>query len=193
MSMLIGFTGLKGSGKDTAAQVLVKDFDFVRHAFADKLKEGVCRLFNISLEDLEWLKNQDHAWVQVSSGILDKHNSYSDNTFRVFLQRFGTEMAREAFGYNFWIEQWQRSYFELRAMGHNVVVTDVRFENEATMLRSLQGVIVEITRPGLESDGHVSEDPLPRSLVDAQIANNGSIEALSVDVYDLYKALERKQ
>lgn len=194
MSMLLGFSGLKGSGKDTAGQVLVKDFAFTRLAFADKLKEAVGRLFNIELEQVDVNKeNGAYVTLQIPNELKPVYApAHQLLGWREFLQRFGTEMGRETFGYNFWVEQWQRAYFELRAMERNVVATDVRFENEATMIRALQGVIVEITRPGLEPDGHASEEPLRRSLVDAQIANNGDIEALAVDVYDLYKALERK-
>ena len=47
--MIIGFTGVKQSGKDTAASFLVDELGFERHGFADKLKEAVAKKCEIAL------------------------------------------------------------------------------------------------------------------------------------------------
>jgi hypothetical protein len=50
--MIIGIAGLAGSGKDTAAEFLVKNHNFVRVALADKLKR-ICRdVFDFSDEQM---------------------------------------------------------------------------------------------------------------------------------------------
>ena len=43
--MIIGLTGYKGSGKDTAASHLVEKYGFTRVAFADKLKKSAAACF----------------------------------------------------------------------------------------------------------------------------------------------------
>ena len=43
--MIVGICGLIGSGKDTIADHLVKDHNFVKISFADKLKDTVATLF----------------------------------------------------------------------------------------------------------------------------------------------------
>lgn len=50
--MIIGITGKAGSGKDTVADLLVKDFSFVKVALADELKRICMRVFNFSIEQL---------------------------------------------------------------------------------------------------------------------------------------------
>jgi hypothetical protein len=42
----------------------------------------------------------------------------------------------------------------------------------------LGGETWEIVRPGLESDGHSSENPLPRELVTRVIVNDGTVDDL---------------
>jgi hypothetical protein len=56
------------------------------------------------------------------------------------------------------------------------VITDVRYPNEAERVQALGGCVIEVTRPGLNSDGHASETPLPRELVDLVIENDGTLE-----------------
>lgn len=184
--MLIGFTGYKGVGKDTAANHLVETFGFTKLAFADKMKMAIARLFNIKLEFVDELKNMGYVEIHYPLN----SDSVTSMMWREFIQRFGTEMGRETFWNDFWVNLWEDEYDHLvLEEKFDVVVPDVRFKNEADMVRQLNGVIVEITRPGYKSDGHASEEGLPRDMIDAQIANNGSLKALEIDVYDLYKAL----
>lgn len=53
---VIGFIGLKGSGKDTCAQYLVDQKNFKRAAFADKLYNEVAEAFGVTVE---FLGNRD--------------------------------------------------------------------------------------------------------------------------------------
>lgn len=47
--MIIGFAGVKRSGKDTCANVLVKKFGFRKVSLADELKTIASKVFNINL------------------------------------------------------------------------------------------------------------------------------------------------
>jgi len=44
--MIIGICGLIGSGKDTIADYLVKEHNFIKLSFADKLKDCVAEMFD---------------------------------------------------------------------------------------------------------------------------------------------------
>lgn len=95
--MLIGMTGLKGSGKDTAAAHLVAVHGFTRVAFADLLKESLAAFFGITMEEIEEWKNDDSCVI-----IFQRPNGMrSTMTLRQALQRYGTEAHREIFGTNF--------------------------------------------------------------------------------------------
>lgn len=50
--MLLGISGIAGSGKDTAADFLVKNFGFTKLSFADVLKRIVQEVFDFSEEQL---------------------------------------------------------------------------------------------------------------------------------------------
>jgi len=179
--MLIGIAGCKGVGKDTAAQWLIDEQGYTRLAFADKLKEAVCNLFDIDVAIYNTLKGDDRVADTVGHVILELSGTTEyDYSWREFIQRFGTEMGRNTFGQNFWIQQWSDSYTAMWVMqtdeAQKVVVTDVRFENEAKEIKLQGGYIIEITRPGYKPDGHPSEEPIPSILVDATVRNESNLE-----------------
>jgi len=179
--MLIGIAGCKGVGKDTAAQWLIDEQGYTRLAFADKLKEAVCNLFDIDVAIYNTLKGDDRVADTVGHVILELSGTTEyDYSWREFIQRFGTEMGRNTFGQNFWIQQWSDSYTAMWVMqpdeAQKVVVTDVRFENEAKTIKMAGGYIIEITRPGYKPDGHPSEEPIPSILVDATVRNESNLE-----------------
>ena len=175
--MLIGLHGCKQVGKDTAAQWLIDELDYIKIAFADKLKESVAELFMLDRDNVDRLKEM-MAHVEIRHPMSAESIAF---TWRIFLQRYGTEAHRRVFGDNFWVDQWERTYDELYerdpSAAERVVVTDCRFRNEAIRIHKLGGCIIEIRRPGFEPDGHASEEPLDEDLIDACIYNDSSIEA----------------
>src|SRR5215469_8326518 len=175
--MLIGLTGLKGSGKDTVAAYLVKEHNYERRAFADPLKKSVAGLFDIPFHHVDKLKNDPHAIVSLT---VHETGETHDLTFRTFLQRYGTEAHRDVpeMGQEFWVELLLpvRGYYAER----NIVISDVRFDNEAKRITLLDGIVVEVSRAGLvNQDQHRSEEGLNPDLVDYTIFNNGSLEDLN--------------
>jgi hypothetical protein len=117
-------------------------------------------------------------------------------TGRHYLQHLGTQ-ARKVFGDDFWVDQvlpeamthGPTNQVRLRAAYSGmdcVAFTDLRFENEAKRVLDLGGEVWEVMRPGTASDGHDSEQVLPRSLVTRQIDNSGDLMALR---YEVEKAL----
>lgn len=189
--MIIGFHGCKGVGKDTAAQFLVDTYDFNKVAFADPLKEAVANLLDIHVDDVDMYKDNPDVRVGTFNPTRTDNRDSNHYTMRQFLQRFGTEMGRNTFGYDFWVDQWEDYLYRNSIHTDNIVVSDVRFKNEAEKIQHMGGTVVRITRPGYEPDGHASEEPLPRILIDAEINNNGTLDDLRVDIHHLYKGLVR--
>ncbi len=176
--MIIGLTGQMQSGKDTVGAYLVEHHGFTRLAFADKLKEAVANLLDISIEEVNTYKMQDQVSVSIHTGRADQFYSLKTFTFRGFLQRFGTEMARETFWYDFWLD------LVFNGIEENVdyVITDVRFKNEAERIKSHEGFILRLYRTDFYKDpGHLSEQELPYDLIDVTVVNDATIP-------DLYKA-----
>jgi hypothetical protein len=186
--MIVGLAGFKGSGKDTVAAYLVKQHGFERKAFADPMKQSIAALFGISFADVDRYKNDESIivelkqsrWNKEFEGVTD-HDNLGSMDFRSFLQRYGTEAHRDVFGQDFWLEYTLPSngYYH----GRNIVVTDVRYSNEAKRVRDFGGSIWFINRITNKqtSDPHSSET-LDFG-TDVTVPNSSTIE-------DLYARIE---
>lgn len=186
--MIIGIAGCKGVGKDTVGNYLRENHGFVQTAFALKMKEAVAALFGVPPRDIDFFKESGSVKVYYSFPVYHpEYGAEVDDTEgtmkgREFLQRFGTEMGRKVFGENFWVDQCL-PIDQLKDV--NIVVTDTRFREEADRIQYLGGYVIEIQRPGYVPDGHESEEPLPRDLVDYEILNDGTLADLYQDVEEV--------
>ncbi len=166
--VLIGIVGKKYSGKSTIASHLVDKYGFQEFAFADPLKQA-CR-------DVFGLTHQ-----QLYGSVVDKESKdpYWGVSPRHMLQDVG-KMFRDLVRvrpeyHSIWIRSVERSIQQARA--RRVVVSDVRYEDEATMIRDKGGYLIGVYRSDVVShDEHESENQDIR--VDIVIRNNGSISDL---------------
>jgi hypothetical protein len=182
-SMIIGLTGYKGVGKDTVAAYLMKEHSFERKAFADPLKQSVAALFGIQYSSIDQYKNMDGMRVWMGHRVISRDNQ-EGMSFREFLQRYGTESHRDVFGENFWVDLTLPvgGYYPGRA----IVVTDVRFSNEAARIRDLGGTVVRIIRGNaapFDQDHHRSE--VQDFDWDYILENNGTLRQLYDNVEEL--------
>lgn len=212
--MLIGIHGTKGSGKNTVARFIAewaqeKGMVAVDRGFADKLKWAMARLFypDIPMRDaIDWadrIKREQSTghpgWeVKISKGYVD----HVVITGRELFQHGGTEMGRDLFGTDFWVDQllprerrgnlygWVDSF---RGSGPLDIATisDLRFENEAMRVIGLGGMVWHIKRPGREPDGHASEVGLDDSIVNRVIHNNGDLVDLRLKVKGAMEAVAK--
>lgn len=185
--MILGLTGFKGSGKDTAGAYLIENHGFRRISFADKLKSSAAANWKgqVSPDDWDRWKNDPSVIV----GIYMDDTPLAEVTAREFLQHYGTEAHRDEFGYDFWIDAAlpvPDTYMIGKLLQkQNIVVTDVRFVNEAERVKEVGGAIIQIRRPDLSdaNDVHASEVPLPEEFVNAVVYNTGTIEELGEAVW----------
>jgi hypothetical protein len=99
---------------------------------------------------------------------------------RELLQRFGTEVGREMFGDDFWVNAAIDSIKD----GSRVVVSDVRYPNEADAVKKLGGEVWRVVRPGYgAANDHASEHALNDYNFDYILENNSGVQSLydSVD------------
>lgn len=179
--MLLGMHGKLNSGKDTVLerlQVLYPEL-FVRHSFADKLKDSACSLLGIDRDTMERLKRmEDFNFLSVWDADSEQFTQYGEPshelTMRTFLQRYGTEAHRDVFGQNFWVDQAMAPALEDERNGLVPVFTDTRFPNEAeeVIVKLGQVWLVEGPPPeNVEADAHASETPLPSNMIARTIDN----------------------
>ena len=87
----------------------------------------------------------------------------------------GTEVGRELFGENFWVEKAIASVPD----GTRAVFTDCRFPNEADAVRELNGQVWRIERAGFGPiNNHPSETSLDNYKFDQYINNDEKLESL---------------
>lgn len=171
--MLVGLSGKARSGKDTAASVLVEQFGFKQLAFADALKAGCAAMLNLPLERMY---HGDREAELPGFGFSIRH----------FLQVMGTECVRQNFGGDFWIKSVRSAMQQLRLKGQTrFVVSDVRFDNEATWVRQNGGKVVCIERDGNAGTlAHASEKGIWRFPEDSVLHNNATYEEFRQAVTD---------
>lgn len=177
---LIGLSGYARTGKDEAAKVLVDKYGFTRVAFADKLRDVLYAL-NPVVGDTLWMDENDLGSVRARTtlvflqDVIDlytwdgyKETSYGDEIRRL-LQRLGTEAGRNLLGTNIWVDAALTGHHE----NAKIVVTDVRFPNEAERIKELGGIVVRVSRPGVSAvNAHPSETSLDDWPFDYTLENN---------------------
>ncbi len=128
---LVGLVGRAGAGKTTVASHLVESFGFVRTAFGDPLKQ-----------------------MLITAGLCTREECYLEKTprSRELLQKIGTEIFRKQVDPKFWVRKTAENVQRLFKTGRRVVIDDIRFPEEAAVIRAFMRDSVLIK---LEREGHV--------------------------------------
>lgn len=165
--MLIGLCGAAGAGKDTVAEML----GCRRVAFADTLYQCVSLVTGMTVEQL---KDRDRKEATIP---------WLGKSPRQLLQSLGTEWGRTLVHDQIWIRiTLEKVRADLEA-GQSVVITDVRFDNEAAAIIAAGGEVWRVVRPGwqcLTADAarHQSEAGISDHLIARIIDNSGTLDDL---------------
>jgi len=166
----LGLAGYARSGKDTVAQELTKQ-GYITMSFAGPIKKAMLKL------DPQIGENKSYKEVVDDIGLEKAKTEYEE--VRRLLQVFGTEVGRNMFGENFWVDQAINSIPD----GFKVVFTDVRYPNEANAIKDFGGEVWWVSREGVGPlNEHISENSLEEYLFDYTIENNGSLGDLEEKV-----------
>jgi hypothetical protein len=191
--MIVGLTGAAGSGKDTVADILVQHRGFQRIAFADALYEEVSVAFNVPIGFLRNRETKesptsmlalrrcaDKGFRKTVADILDARDilcvEEEWRSSRQILQWWGTEYRR-AQRKDYWTSRVAAMIRE--QPDQHFVVTDVRFPDEAEVVRGVGGIIAVVVRSGIAPvSTHVSESFWKDCKPDWKISNMGSLDDL---------------
>jgi len=143
LAMIIGVTGLIGSGKDTVANYLTTFHGFRKVSFAASLKDAVASVFGWDRELLEGSTSESRQWREEVDTWWSNRLNMPQLTPRWVLQYWGTEVCRQHFHDDIWIASVEN---KLRQIKDNIVITDCRFSNEITSIRRIGGKTVRVNR-----------------------------------------------
>lgn len=182
---IVGFSGYARAGKDTAAEVLIKEFGFTKIAFADKLREVLYalnpvvgfRTYPAGGMSNKLLKDviDDIGWESY------KESEYGPEIRRL-IQRMGTEAGRNILGQNIWVD----SAFTNVESDARIVITDVRFPNEAQAVVSRGGMVIRINKTGNSpANSHPSENALDDWPFNLIVENHSTLDVFKDKIRNL--------
>lgn len=166
--LLIGLHGKRNVGKDTVAGMIKEHMLLPVQliAFADRLKVLCSATFNMPIEQ------------------------FYDQTLKESVQtRYGTprmimiemaDMLREKYGSHFFVDIVRDQIKSMADSAKTVVVTDIRTEYEAAMVRGMGGHIIHVLREtNMPVIDHESERGIVRKFEDLTLRNHGSLGDLN--------------
>lgn len=169
---LLGLSGYARSGKDTVANYLVEYHGYIKQSFAEPMKKAL----ELLDPKIEVNSIQGVSLAQVVNKLGWEKLKEISSDVRPLLQRLGTEVGRNMFGENFWVDLAISKIPD----GSKVVFADVRFPNEANSIKKLNGEVWRIERKGFgPANDHISEHSLNDYEFDRVLSNESNIDWLN--------------
>ena len=167
---IIGVCGAKRAGKDTFYQLLLEEgHDVRRMAFADAIKEDLAGL----------------------PGLVGASKEQARELYQVY----GC-LARDMHGDRYWINRLENELHDEdydRLTRTTIVITDVRFTNEAQWIKDHGGSIVIVERGSANDDQHRSEQEWRAIEGEYRIFNNGQREAYRSKVKQVWRDINGRR
>lgn len=184
--MFIGLSGKASVGKDTVADYLISDYGFKRKiAFSDNLKEACMDVFKFTPTQVYTQEGKRAVlskpvvitegsiqciveWMAKTHKVNASDRNYKRflgkvlSTPREVLQFVGTDIMR------FYVPTYHIDVVKKKVLeSNNIIITDVRFKNEANLVYELGGLLIRVERPdylravrGSGMSTHISETML---------------------------------
>jgi len=175
-AIIIGLAGRAGAGKDTAAEHLVANHAFYAVAFADLIND----MANVLLEcwDVDYAALHERALKE--QPIYAMPGAPSPRRIKQELGDIG-----RAWHPDFWVRSLARrvGLHDLprsSPVHDRIVITDVRYPNEAAWVAGMGGKVLRLSRPGAEPvREHSSEQHVDTLPVCLEIVNDGGKDQLA--------------
>ena len=172
---LIGIAGRARSGKDTVANFIVAAIGGYRYSFADPIRAMLVPL-GVDLSDPYWQARKEEPIPAL--GVSPRR----------MMQTLGTEWGRQLINPDLWLIM---AHQRLLQNGPGMVISDVRFDNEAAWIRKHGGRIIHVIRPDAKAvEAHASEDGIEMQDTDARLFNSGTLEELQLSVRELLRVYD---
>lgn len=206
MKTLILISGKARSGKNTAAEMLKKEFEgfkVIEDMFAKSLKQIAEKateklqqyLETVAVSSEMWMHGEDYAEVHkhiTDKLVFSKENFYDKKTplTRILLEMIGTDIIREIdpnFHVTNLINRSKTEDFDIK------LVTDARFKNEIEETYPARVFTLRINRTDVPENNHISNTELDNyEHFDFEIKNDGTLEDLEINVKAVAAVIRKK-
>lgn len=169
--MLIGISGLAGSGKSTVAKYLVEEYGFTEVSFAAILKNMLATM------GLPEPSNRNDK---------EKNVEGFDFSWRHAAQCLGDEYGRKCLDQNIWVKMTMRNLEE----GKDYVFSDIRYDNEASAIECKGGINIKLEGRSVDLGNcakHASEAGISEHLIHYTFNNSGGIDYMKSWIDDLVR------
>lgn len=183
---VVGISGYAKSGKDTAAEALMarsKDLWFLRVAFADALKRELAQALNLSVSDF-CERLGDPSYKEAVRPLLVEWGR-----FRRFQRPdYWLDLAKHEIDRlgrpSLWSE---KKVMRPSGMPIRIVITDLRYANEADMVRKFGGIVIGVTRPGIGPANAEESASMAGFSPDVTLENSGTVQDLHAAILAVIK------
>lgn len=193
MSTIVLISGKMRSGKDTIANIISERLKssgvcpVIMH-FSDSLKEILSKTLGMSLETLNFLKNNPDYKIEqlVQSPNTVGYYYHNSNTMRNMLQKFGTDAMQSILGKDVWVNALKKKIEN--DTEHNVfIIPDFRFKHEfINDYKNFKTISIKVLSNTFDSSlnsKHISEHDLDNFVFDYTINNPKQITGVTDGVY----------
>src|SRR6185295_14554565 len=172
-----GVCGKARHGKGTIGAVLTREYGFTQIDVGDGVRACATALDPIVVPEEGWTYNDvirmfGYDEAKKLTGV------------RRLLQRIGTEVGRNVLGENVWVnalDKRVREHLRGQTRERHIVITDVRFHNEADYIRDQGGMLWLVSRPlPTPVDEHESERYAYQLGASRVFVNEADVEDLRV-------------
>jgi len=172
---IIGLMGYGGAGKDSAAHIIVKYGGYEKRAFADKVRE-----FAVAID--AHLPEIQETYSQVVNRLGYDQAKREHKCVREYLVRIG-HSARTVIYKEIWLDAVLPPTYNDET--RRIVVSDVRYPNEADRVRALGGAVWRIERPNCDAVHETERQSIAAAKYDLVLLNDGTLEDLERKVNNL--------
>lgn len=184
--LIVGLMGKKDHGKTAVAEYFVEHYAFAAAAFADPLKKKLSELLDIPLE--EFYPTTPEGKESREREILPEWGK----TIRRLMQDYG-DGCREIIHKEIWIRAMDKMLRD-RFYGPHLVISDVRYINEADYVRSNKGkgFLIRIIDPRKQSDDYHRSETEQGMIKPPYIlvVNDGTLEDLFTKIDEALKDIK---
>jgi hypothetical protein len=213
---IVALVGFIGSGKDTVASMIQKNSNSIHDSFANPLKDLCSAVFGWERHLLQGDTVESRDFRETPDIYWTKKLNIDNFTPRLALQLLGTEVMRNHFHEDIWINSLEYRIRKHHADKQFVILSDARFRNELDLVKRMNGTVIWVQRGELPPwydiaktanenainkkimqtryrDVHESEWNWAGYPVDFVIRNNGTLEDLEASVNEVKQKLKLKQ